>query len=195
MTEDRQAPYIHPSAEADPDLIGAATKIWHEAQVMPGARVGARCTIGKSAFVGDGTVLGDDVKVGNHADVFGALVDDAAFLGPHSCLLEDPSPRSLTVDGTRRGPGDFTRRPVRVGTGASIGAAAVVLPGVTIGEHALVGAGAVVHRDVDAHAVVTGNPARQVGWVCRCGDRLDDEHRCACGLSYSPGPAGLLERT
>jgi len=189
-------PYVHPSADADPDTLGPGTKVWNEAQVMPDARVGARCTLGKSSFVGDGAVLGDDVKVGNHADVYGAKVGDGAFIGPHCCLLQDPAPRSLNLDGSRREAGDYAARPVQIAAGASIGAASVVLPGVSVGANALVAAGSVVHRDVPAHAVVAGNPARAVGWVCRCGERLDDAHVCgACGRHHRETPSGLAEQT
>lgn len=194
MTEPLAGAWVHPTAEVDGAVVGVGTKVWHQAQVLAGATVGARCTIGKAAFIGAGARLGDDVKVGNHADVFGADVGDGAFIAPHACLLEDPAPRSLNLDGSRRGPSDYTSRPVQVGAGASIGAGAVVVPGVTIGAHALVGAGAVVHRDVEPHALVTGNPARQVGWVCRCGERLDDELACGCGLSYASVDGGLVEQ-
>ncbi len=185
---------VHPTADVGPNaVLGEGTDVWHAAQVMDGAEIGARCTLGKGSFVGTGARIGDDVKLGNYANVFGATVEDAAFIGPHACLLEDPSPRSLNPDGTRQGPGDFRRLPVTVRHGASIGAGALLLPGVTVGAYALVAAGSVVHRDVAAHALVGGNPARALGLVCRCGERLDDASRCvACGLGYTEGPDGIV---
>ena len=124
------------------------------------------------------------VKLGNYANVFGALLEDEVFVGPLACLLEDPNPRATTPDGARKGPGDFVARPVTVRLGASIGASAVILPGVTIGRFAMVAAGAVVHRHVPDYALMVGNPARQVGYACRCGQRLDEDLACACGRRY-----------
>ena len=164
---------------------GPGTRLWHQAQIASGARVGAGCTLGKGAYIGSGSRIGDRVKVGNYASVFGASIEDEAMICPGALLLEDPAPRSLTPGGQRKGAGDFTCRPVVVGRGATVGAGAVLAPGVTVGPHALIGVGAVVLRDVPAHAVVLGNPARVIGWACRCGHRLDETLHCtACSLAY-----------
>jgi acetyltransferase-like isoleucine patch superfamily enzyme/acyl carrier protein len=166
-------------------LVGPGTRLWHQAQVSVGAHVGAGCTLGKGVFIGAGSAIGDHVKIGNGVNVFGATVADEAMICPGALLLEDPAPRATTPDGRRKSPADFTRRPVAVGRGATVGAAAVLAPGVTVGAYALVAVGAVVVRDVFAHALVAGNPARQCGWVCRCGHTLDEQHRCpACARSY-----------
>ncbi|MGI5201607.1 acyltransferase [Spirillospora sp. CA-108201] len=171
---------------------GEATRLWHQAQIAAGAQVGADCTLGKGAYIGTGSILGDRVKVGNYACVFGAHVADEAMLCPGVLLLEDAAPRATTPGGHRKGPADFTRRPVTVARGATIGAAAVIAPGVTIGTYALVAIGAVVVRDVPAHALVAGNPARQCGWVCVCGHTLDAEHRCSgCGRGYALNGSAL----
>lgn len=179
--------FVHPTAEVpDGAVLGDGTKVWHQAQLMPGARVGRDCTLGKGAFLSATAVLGDLVKVGNAANVMGAVVEDAAFIGPQAYLMEDPRPRATNPDGSRRGPGDWQGSPVIVRRGATVGGGALVLPGVTIGAWAMVAAGSVVHRDVAAHGLVAGNPARQVGWVCACGDRLDDALACpSCGRRHA----------
>lgn len=110
----------------------------------------------------------------------------ALLLEDGALLLEDPVPRATTSDGRHKKSGDFTRRPVTIGHGATIGAGAVIVPGATIGPHALVALGTVVVRDVVAHALVAGNPARHCGWVCACGHVLDDQLRCpACRCAYT----------
>jgi UDP-2-acetamido-3-amino-2,3-dideoxy-glucuronate N-acetyltransferase len=158
--------------------------VWHQAQLMVGSVMGAGCTVGKGAFVGTGSVLGSQVKVGNYANIMGASVEDEAFIGPQAYLMEDPRPRATNLDGSRRGAGDWQAKPVTVRRGATVGGGSLILPGQELGEWSMVAAGAVVHRDVPAFALVAGNPARQVGWVCRCGERLDEKFRCECGLAY-----------
>jgi UDP-2-acetamido-3-amino-2,3-dideoxy-glucuronate N-acetyltransferase len=185
---------IHPTAEVEGASIGAGTHVWHAAQVMPGARVGAGCTLGKGAFVDRSVVIGDLVKVGNYASVFGGTVEDEAFIGPYAVLILDAAPRSTNLDGSRKEAGDFSVSPPTVRRGASIGAHAVVMPGVVVGRHAMVAAGSVVHRDVGSHVLVGGNPARPLGFVCRCGGRLDDALSCErCGRGHREAGEGLEE--
>nr|WP_237535941.1 hypothetical protein [Streptomyces sp. SID3343] len=127
-------------------------------------------------------------------DVPGVGVGDEAMICPGALLLEDPAPRATTPDGHRKTASDFTRAPVTVGQGATIGAGAVLAPGVRVGDHALVAVGAVVVRDVPAHALVAGNPARRCGWVCRCGRTLDASLRCpACPRSHRIQDDTLIE--
>jgi UDP-2-acetamido-3-amino-2,3-dideoxy-glucuronate N-acetyltransferase len=179
------APYIHSSADVPDDAsVGDGTKVWHAAQLMSGAVVGTDCTIGKGAFLDSGANVGNLVKIGNYANVMGARVEDEAFLGPQSYLMEDPHPRATNPDGSRRGPGQWESRPVLVRRGATVGGGALVLPGVVVGEWAMIAAGSVVHRDVPSYGLVAGNPARQIGWACACGLTLPAELTCACGLSY-----------
>ncbi|MGW1189237.1 phosphopantetheine-binding protein [Streptomyces sp. NPDC002559] len=190
---DRSTP-VHPehlSRPAQPGWsdagasVGEGTRLWHQSQVADGAAVGSGCTLGKGAFIGSGSTIGDRVKIGNYANVFGAAVDDEAMICPGALVLEDPAPRATTPDGRRKGPQDWTRLPATIHTGATIGAAAVIAPGVTVGPHALVALGAVVLRDVPAHGLVIGNPARQVGWVCRCGHALNAQLHCTgCPRTY-----------
>jgi len=118
-------------------------------------------------------VIGDRVKIQNGASVYhGATIEDGVFIGPHACLTNDRLPRAITPEGELKGDTDWKVGKIRVCYGASIGAGAIVLPGVTVGRFALVGAGAVVTRDVAAQTLVVGNPARPVGLVCLCGHRL-----------------------
>jgi acetyltransferase-like isoleucine patch superfamily enzyme len=190
----RVAGYVHPTADVpDPAGVGEGTRVWHQAQLMPGAVVGQDCTIGKGAFLSATAVLGDRVKVGNAANVMGAQVDDGAFIGPQAYLMEDNRPRAVNPDGTRREHGQWHSQPVHVGFGATIGGGALVLPGARIGPWAMVSAGAVVHRDVPAFGLVGGNPARQLGWVCRCGERLPESLVCSCGRAYALEGDHLVE--
>jgi acetyltransferase-like isoleucine patch superfamily enzyme len=186
--------FVHPTAEvpADPD-IGPGTRIWHQAQVLAGATIGSDCTLGKGVFVGAGARIGHLVKLGNYANIFGATLEDETFVGPMACILEDRYPRATNPDGTRKGPGDFRVAPATIRRGATLGAAAVVLPGVVVGPYALIAAGAVVHKDVPAHAMMAGNPARQIGYACRCGQVLDERFSCGCGRRYILTEEGLTD--
>jgi acetyltransferase-like isoleucine patch superfamily enzyme len=167
--------------------VGPRTRIWAWAHVMAGAVVGADCNLGDHTFVEDGAVIGDRVTVKNGVAVWsGVTVEDDAFLGPYVTLTNDLRPRS-------RQPAAPV--PTTIGKGASLGANATIVCGTRVGTYAFVAAGAVVTRDVADHALVVGNPARQVGWVCACGERLDESLTCtACGRAYTTTPSGLAPR-
>jgi UDP-2-acetamido-3-amino-2,3-dideoxy-glucuronate N-acetyltransferase len=167
---------VHASADLEPDVVvGPRTSIWHRAQIRVGARIGAECVIGRDAFVDEGVTIGDRVKIQNLALVYhGVTVEDGVFIGPNAILTNDRFPRSITADGALARADDWVVSPILLRTGCSIGAGAVVVAGTTIGRFATVGAGAVVTRDVPDHALVAGNPARRLGWVCACGQRLRD---------------------
>lgn len=183
--------FIHPTAEvSEQAVVGAGTRIWHQAQVLGDSAIGRQCILGKGSFL-DSAHVGDLVKVGNYANLFGAQVEDEAFIGPLVCIMEDPSPRSVNPDGSQRRSEDFERRPATVRKGASIGGGALIFPGVVVGAWSMVSAGSVVNRDVPPHCVVAGNPARSVGWACVCGRRLDAGLRCECGLQYVDDGEGL----
>ncbi|SEP46533.1 acyltransferase [Amycolatopsis saalfeldensis] len=186
MTASADYPLAEPSAHvASGARIGAGTRVWHQAHVADDVEIGSGCTLGTSCYVGSGSRIGDNVKIGNHADVFGAQLDDGVMISPQAVLTEDRAPRATRPDGQRQGPGDWTSTPVIVRRGATIGAGARVAPGVEIGPYAMVGIGAVVLRDVPAHALVLGNPARAIGWVCRCAATLADRMRCPrCARTY-----------
>jgi len=187
---------IHPTADVAPEArIGAGTRIWHQAQVREGAVVGAQCNIGKGVYIDRDVVVGDRVKVQNRASLYrGLTVEDGVYIGPHVSFTNDRYPRAVNPDGAPKTDDDWTAEPTLVREGASIGAGAVVLPGVTIGRWAMIGAGAVVTRDVPEHALVTGNPARVTGRVCVCARPLareGDAWRCAaCRRSFQLEPAG-----
>lgn len=165
---------IHATADVSPQArIGPGTHIWHQAQVREGAVIGANCILGKGVYVDLNVVIGDNVKIQNGALLYhGLTVEDGVFIGPGACFTNDRQPRAITPDGRLKGDADWTVGPTRLGYGCSIGAGAIVLPGVTIGSWALVAAGAVVTHSVPAHTLVVGTPARPAGWVCRCARRL-----------------------
>lgn len=165
---------IHPTADVSPDArIGEATQVWHQAQVREGARVGRDCVLGKGVYIDRDVVIGDRCKLQNRASVYhGVTIGDGVFVGPHAVFANDRYPRAVNPDGSLKSDDDWTVEPTLVHEGASIGAGAVVLPGVTVGKWAMVAAGAVVTADVPAYAVVRGNPARITGWACVCGRPL-----------------------
>jgi UDP-2-acetamido-3-amino-2,3-dideoxy-glucuronate N-acetyltransferase len=171
--------FVHDKAYTESDDIGPRTRLWPFSYVMKGARIGADCNICPHAFIERGVVLGDRVTVKNGVQIFERVtIEDEVFLGPNMVFTNDPNPRI----GFKKKPEDFL--PTRVQKGASIGANATIVCGVTIGPHAFIGAGAVVIRDVPAHAMIVGNPGRQIGWMCICGKKLPEALACACGRRY-----------
>jgi len=171
---------VHPTAVVDPGArIGAGARVWHFCHVMAGARVGARCVLGQNVFLGRGVVVGDGTKIQNNVSLYeGVAVGRRCFLGPSVVFTNVSTPRA-EVD--RKG----AFEPTRVRDGATLGANATILCGTTIGRYALVGAGAVVTRDVPDYRVAVGVPARLRGWACRCGAPLPETLACrACGRRY-----------
>lgn len=160
--------YIHPTAVVEDDVeIGEGTRIWHFVHVRKGARIGRNCTIGKGVYIDVGVKIGNNVKIQNFASVYrGVTIEDDVFIGPHATFTNDLYPRS------------FNRKwqviPTIVRKGASIGANATIVCGIIIGEYAMVGAGAVVTKDVPPFGLVYGNPARLKGFVCYCGRPLSN---------------------
>lgn len=171
--------FVHDRALCESDSIGPRTRIWAFAHVMKGAIVGADCNVCDHAFIESGACLGDRVTVKNCVLIWDKVtVQDEVFLGPNMVFTNDMNPRvAFKKSGDK-----FL--PTLVRKGASIGANATIVCGVTVGEAAFVGAGSVVIRDVPAHALVVGNPARAIGWVCACGERLSGELACVCGRRY-----------
>jgi UDP-2-acetamido-3-amino-2,3-dideoxy-glucuronate N-acetyltransferase len=182
--------FVHPSAVVDAGArIGTGTRIWHFSHVMPGARIGAHCVIGQGCFIGNVTI-GDGVHIQNNVSVYdGVTLEDHVFAGPSCVFTNVINPRSEV---SRK----HEYRPTLVRRGASIGANATIVCGATIGAYAFVGAGAVVRGEVAPHALVVGLPARRIGWMCACGERLGenaaDALACqACGRSYRHDGDGL----
>jgi len=171
--------FVHPMGLCESDRVGPRTRIWAFAHVLPGAQVGADCNLGDHAFVEGGARLGDRVTVKNAVLVWDRVtVEDEVFLGPNVVFTNDLAPRV----GWRKAPEQLVATLVR--HGASVGANATVVCGVTVGRYAFVAAGAVVTRDVADHGLVAGNPAARIGWVCACGRRLGEGLACACGRRY-----------
>ncbi len=183
--------YVHPTAVVEKTArIGEGTKVWHFAHVREKAEIGRECVLGHSVYVGRGVKIGNHVKLENRANVYqGVTIEDNVFVGPHVTFTNDPYPRSLSTD--------WRVVPTLVKQGASVGAGAVILCGVTIGEHAMIGAGSIITKDVPPQALMCGNPATIRGFVCRCGKKLrrDEDNRqqiimkCSlCDAKYEISP-------
>lgn len=176
-------PLVEPTVHATADVsrsarIGPGTRIWHHAQVREGAVIGAHCILGKDVYVDFGVTIGDCVKIQNNALIYhGTRIENGVLIGPGACLTNDRFPRAVTPDGRLKTDSDWQVGEVLVCQGASVGAGAIVLPGITIGSWAMIGAGAVVTRNVPDHGLVVGVPARLVGYVCRCGKTVAGPER------------------
>ena len=172
---------IHPTAIVDPGAqIGAGSRVWHWVHVSPGARIGDGCSLGQNVYVGNDVVIGNNVKIQNNVSVYDAVrLEDDVFCGPSMVFTNVYNPRSAI---TRKN--EYRQTLVR--RGATLGANCTIVCGTTIGEHAFIGAGAVVNRDVPAYALMLGVPARRRGWMCGCGIQLQGKGpvRCDCGAHY-----------
>jgi len=189
-------PYFsHPQALVESEDIGPGTRIWAFAHVLPGARIGAGCNICDHAFIETGVVLGNNVTVKNGVAIWqGVTIEDNVFLGPNCVLTNDPNPRAYIKKS------GAALQTTLIRANATVGANATILCGVSIGRYAFIGAGAVVLRTVPDFALMVGNPARQVGWMCRCARRLPDRASSAfdssttcpqCQTQFRTTPAGL----
>ncbi len=182
--------YMHESSIIDDGVkIGDGTKIWHFCHVQNGAEIGRDCMLGQNVYIGSGVKIGNGVKLQNNVSVYeGVELEDGVFCGPSMVFTNDLTPRSLYP----KEKGCAVRTLVR--QGATIGANATIVCGVTIGRWALVAAGAVVAKDVPDYALVRGTPSSVVGWVCECGKPLKDGFQCrSCGRKYNPDGGRLTE--
>ena len=162
--------WSHETAIIDPGAqVGENTRIWHLVHVCAGARIGAACVLGQNVYVGNKVVIGNNVKIQNNVSVYDDVtLEDDVFCGPSMVFTNVSTPRSHV---SRKSEYQHTL----VKRGASIGANATVVCGHQIGEYAFIGAGAVITRDVPAYALMIGSPARRIGWMCQCGERLPDQ--------------------
>ena len=182
--------FVHESSYLDDGAeVGEGTNVWHFSHVMPGAKIGKNCSIGQNVNVGGKAVIGDGVKIQNNVSVYDRVVlEDDVFCGPSCVFTNVFNPRSFV---NRK---DEYRQTL-VKKGASIGANATVVCGVTLGKYCFAGAGSVVTRDVPDYALVYGTPAKQHGWMCECGIKLQSDLTCPeCGNSYRETDQGLEKK-
>jgi acetyltransferase-like isoleucine patch superfamily enzyme len=172
---ERENVRIHPSAEvSDLAEIGPGTRIWNHCQVRENARLGHNCILSKDVYVDSGVQIGNNVKIQNGISVYhGVTLEDGVFCGPHMVFTNDRQPRAINPDGSLKSADDWALSETRVKMGASIGAGAIIICGITIGKWALVGAGAVVTRDVPDYGLAYGNPARLHGFVSPHGVKME----------------------
>jgi UDP-2-acetamido-3-amino-2,3-dideoxy-glucuronate N-acetyltransferase len=182
--------FVHDSAVIDTGVaIGAKTKIWHFSHVLSGSKIGEACNIGQNVVIGPDVTIGDCCKIQNNVSVYkGVTLEDGVFCGPSMVFTNIYNPRAEISKMDQI-------RPTLVKKGATIGANATVVCGTTLGRYCFVGAGAVVTRNVPDHALVVGNPAQTIGWICECGERLTEALECLqCGKRYAKAPGGLIKK-
>lgn len=179
--------FVHPSSYVDDGVeIGSGTKVWHFCHIQNGARLGHDCLLGQNVNIGCGVVIGNGVRIQNNVSVYeGVEIQDNVFCGPSCVFTNVAAPRAhFPVHGV------YAKTLIK--EGASLGANCTVVCGHTIGRCALIAAGAVVTHNVPDYALMAGVPARRIGWVCECGQRLDDSLTCKCGRQYILSPDGIM---
>lgn len=165
---------VHETAQVHPRAkIGKDVKIWNWVQVREDAEIGENSILSKGVYVDFGVKIGRNVKIQNNVSVYhGVTIEDGVFVGPHVCFTNDKRPRAINPDGSLKGADDWKVSPTVLHQGSSIGANSTIAPGVTIGRFAMIGAGAIVTKNVPDYGLVVGCPARLVGYVCECGENL-----------------------
>jgi len=175
MTNISDKAFIHADADVDQNaIIAADAKIWDLARIRSGSSIGSGTIVGRNAYVDSDVVIGKNCKIQNNALLYSpAVIADGVFIGPGAILTNDLNPRAINEDQTLKSATDWKIQRVELQTGASIGAGAICVAPVIIGSWAMVGAGAVVVKDVPNYALVVGNPATQIGWVGKSGSKLE----------------------
>ena len=182
--------FVHESSYIDDDVvIGEGTKIWHFCHIQSGARIGAKCSFGQNVSIGNDVILGKGCRIQNNVNLcIGVEFEDYVFCGPSCVFTNDLTPRAKYP----KGPSGYKK--TLVCEGASIGANATIVCGHNIGPWAIIAAGAVVTKDVPAHALMAGVPAKRIGWVCECGEVLKNGLVCSkCTREYIETEEGLKE--
>lgn len=171
--------YVHESSYIDDNVeIGEGTKIWHFSHVQCGARIGKNCSLGQNVNIGNHVHIGNGVRIQNNVSIYeGVELEDHVFCGPSCVFTNVATPRS-------KFPVNGAYKKTLIKEGASLGANSTIVCGHTVGKYALIGSGAVVTKDVKDYALMVGVPAKQIGWVCECGKRLDESLVCSCGQSF-----------
>lgn len=182
--------FVHESSYIDPDVkIGEKTKIWHFCHIMRNSKIGNECNIGQNVVIGPDVAIGNRCKIQNNVSVYkGVTLEDDVFCGPSAVFTNVFNPRShiSRMEEVRQ---------TLVRKGASLGANCTIVCGNSIGAYAFIGAGAVVTHDVPNHALFSGNPARFMGWICSCGEKLDSDFSCSlCGKNYVKTDKGLINK-
>ena len=181
--------FVHPSTVIDHGVkIGDNTKIWHFSHVQNNAKIGEKCILGQNTYVGQNVIIGHQVKIQNNVSIYeGVHLEDYVFCGPSVVFTNDLNPRSKYPK-----TGEYVKTQVK--EGATIGANATIVCGVTLGRWSMIGSGSVITKDIKDHALVYGNPAYQKGWICECGTKLSNQLKCSeCKKEYSEANSGLIE--
>ena len=181
--------FVHESSYVDDNVkIGKGTKIWHFSHILKGAEIGENCSLGQNVNVGNNVKIGNGCKLQNNVSVYeGVEMEDYVFCGPSMVFTNDLTPRAKYPKGSAGYKKTLLRE------GATVGANATIVCGHNIGRWAMIAAGAVVTKNVRDHALMAGVPARQIGWVCECGNRLGDSLECSCGRKYKMRNEGLIQ--
>lgn len=183
--------FIHESSYVDDNVkIGGGTKIWHFSHVLSGARIGENCSFGQNVNIGNNVVIGNGCKIQNNVSVYeGVELEDYVFCGPSMVFTNDLTPRAKYPKGSA----GYKKTLLKIG--ATVGANATIVCGNTLGKWSMIAAGAVVTKDVPDYALMAGAPAKQIGWVCECGEKLHKDFQCKkCGRIYVLQNGVLEER-
>jgi len=182
--------FVHESSYIDENVkIGSGTKIWHFSHILSNSTIGKNCNIGQNVVIGPDVTIGNQCKIQNNVSVFkGVTLEDGIFCGPSMVFTNIYNPRAEIVKMDQV-------RPTLIKHGTTLGANCTIVCGVTIGRYAFIGAGAVVNKNVPDHALVVGNPAKQIGYACVCGEKISDELGCnACERNYRVTENGIVEK-